>query len=134
MDYQYCRPREKYHHNVRKNLDYFILEKYRLCLYWLERGYDVVGVALSLYPTLHFSGNFWWSKSKHLDKLPTQIRRTYYAPEMYVCSQPNGKYISICQMTNQKSNEQLRKISDYDILLQSTSVPLQNKESTFTKY
>ena len=113
-------------HQRRRNLDYFILEKHDLCLRFLNNGYDVVGTALSLYPSLHFSGNFWWAKSSHLDRLPTEIRGTYYAPEMYICCHPNGKYISLCQHTNHHTNEELRKITDKDLIKNSTSIPIDN--------
>lgn len=113
-------------YNVRRNLDYFILEKHDICIWWMEHGYDVVGTALSLYPTLHFSGNFWWATSEHLDKLPIEIRPTYYGAEMYICSQPNGSYMSICQHTNTHSLEKLCEITDTNIIIQSTSIPLDN--------
>jgi hypothetical protein len=49
---------------------------------------------------LHYSGNFWWSKSEHISKLPNPIA---WAPdvdlprwrmmcEMWLCQIPNGKY------------------------------------------
>lgn len=113
-------------HEIRRNLDYFILEKHQICIHWLDRGYDAVGVALCLFPALHFSGNFWWTKSSHLEKLPKEIRPTYYAPEMYICSQPNGKYISICQHTNKRPKSLLMKIPDENILKQSTTIPIYN--------
>lgn len=117
---------QKEFHERRRNLDYFILEKHELCLRFLHEGYDVVGTALSLYPSLHFSGNFWWTKSSHLDRLPTEIRATYYAPEMYICCHPNGNYKSICQHTNHYTNEELRKISDEELITNSTSTPIEN--------
>lgn len=117
---------EKSFHQIRRNLDYFILEKHNLCLRFLDDGYDAVGTALTLYPSLHFSGNFWWAKSTHLDRLPSEIRATYYAPEMYICSHPNGKYISLCQHTNHYTNEELRKVTDKDLIKNSTSTPIVN--------
>jgi hypothetical protein len=121
-------------HETRKNLDYFILEKHEICAYWLDNGYDAVGTALSLFPTLHFSGNFWWAKSSHIDNLPKEIRPTYYAPEMYICSNPNGKYISICQHTNSRPKDVLSKITDENIIKQSTTIPLYNTFDVFTHF
>lgn len=121
-------------HEIRRNLDYFILEKHEICIHWLDRGYDAVGVALSLFPTLHFSGNFWWAKSSHLERLPADIRPTYYAPEMYICSHPNGKYMSICQHTNRRPKSVLAKIPDENILQQSTTIPLYNTQDQFVQY
>lgn len=125
---------EKVFHETRRNLDYFILEKHDICIHWLDRGYDAVGVSLSLFPSLHFSGNFWWAKSGHLDKLPKEIRPTYYAPEMYICSQPNGKYISICQHTNRRPKSILSKIPNENIIKQSTSIPLFNITDSAVKF
>lgn len=113
-------------HETRKNLDYFILEKHEICIFWLDHGYDAVGASLALYPSLHFSGNFWWAKSSHLQDLPLKIRNTYYAPEMYVCSLPKGRYISICQHTNSKPLKELSTLSDDAILKQSTCIPNEN--------
>lgn len=117
---------EKHFHETRRNLDYFILEKHEICTWWMDHGYDAVGTSLSLHPTLHFSGNFWWTRSEHINQLPKEIRSTYYAPEMYICSHPNGRYISICQHTNTHNLVELHKTTDADIILQSTSIPIDN--------
>ena len=115
-------------HQQRKNLDYFILERHEVCLFWLDKNYDAVGTALSLYPTMHFSGNFWWAKSSHLDRLPpTVVTDGYLAPEMYVCSFPGGKYISVCQTTNTQSITDFMGLTNTDILKQSTCVPILNR-------
>lgn len=115
-------------HQQRKNLDYFILERYEICLFWLDHNYDAVGAALSLYPAMHFSGNFWWAKSSHLDRLPpTVVSKGYLAPEMYVCGFPEGRYISVCQTTNSKSITDFKGLSNMDILKQSTCVPIINR-------
>jgi hypothetical protein len=106
-------------HDVRKHLDYITLEKHEVCLFWLDHGYDAVGSSLSLYPTLHFSGNFWWTKSSHLRKLPTEVRNTYLGPEMYICCDPDGRYISICA-------DKKQDLPDHEILKQSTCVPHNN--------
>lgn len=113
-------------HDRRQNLNFFILEKHEACLFWLRNGYDAVGTALSLYPTLHFSGNFWWTTSDHLKKLPKEIRDTYYAPEMYICSCPEDKYISVCQTTNDKKRSNYESLQLDDILKQSTITPIKN--------
>lgn len=119
--------KQKVFHERRKNLDYFILERYDSCIFWLDRNYDAVGTSLSLFPSLHFSGNFWWAKSSHLDCLPTKLKKGYLAPEMYICSAPNGKYISVCQSTNHKVRNDYVSLSGKDILKQSTCVPIYNR-------
>jgi hypothetical protein len=45
---------------------------------------------------------------------------------MYICSHPNGKYISICQHTNKRPKKLLMKIPNENILKQSTSIPIYN--------
>lgn len=114
------------YHQRRKNLDFFILVQHEICIFWLDNNYDAVGTTLSLYPSLHFSGNFWWTTSRHLSRLPTTIRDTYYAPEMYICSIPEGKYISVCQTTNDKCVEDYKLMSRETILKQSTNAPIKN--------
>lgn len=113
-------------HERRRNLNYFILEQYDVCLFWLNQYYDAVGTALSMFPSLHFSGNFWWTRSSHLDRLPREINDSYLAPEMYICSHPKGKYISVCQGTNDYKLMELSPQSREQILRQSTSVPIRN--------
>lgn len=119
--------KEKIYHERRRNLDFFILEQYEICLFWLDRQYDAVGTALSLYPAVHFSGNFWWTTSRHLSRLSPTLRDTYYAPEMYICSDPDGKYISLCQTTNTDKVEKYRLLSKEEILRQSTTFPIKNR-------
>ena len=87
----------------------------------LLEKYDAVGCSLTKLPTLHFSGNFWWSKSEHLNKLPMTIGNGYLDPEMYICSHPNSKYISLSQTTNEGSIMDEMKRSDNEILNEITS-------------
>jgi len=119
--------RMKEFHERRKNLDFFVLERHEVCLFWLDQNYDAVGTAMSLYPALHFSGNFWWTRSSHLDRLsPTIISASYLAPEMYVCSFPGGKYISVCQSTNDLPHTHYVGMTNRDILKQSTCLSIIN--------
>lgn len=116
-------------HVQRRNLDYFILERHDVCLFWLDHHYDAVGTSLSLYPAMHFSGNFWWARSSHLDRLPpTVVTDGYLAPEMYVCSFPGGRYISVCQTTNTQTLTDFTGLSNMDILRQSTCIPILNRQ------
>jgi hypothetical protein len=65
---------------LKKNLDswrifmeYFLIDKYNLCLEELYNGNDVCGVQLKKTPNtefFHYSGNFWWSSSDFIKKLP----------------------------------------------------------------
>ena len=60
--------------NWRKIMEHFCIENYDLCLKNLE-NYDLVGCnyipvrGVDGLPA-HYSGNFWWSKSEFLKKLP----------------------------------------------------------------
>jgi hypothetical protein len=93
------RPMNSEYHNRRKNLNYYILKKHELCLKLLNK-YDVIGCTLYRYPKIHFSGNFWWSKSTHIQRLKKTVSDNYLACEMYICSYVNGKYISLSNTTN----------------------------------
>ena len=76
---------EKCYNDWRKLCDYFTLTKWRLSVELLEY-YDCVGINIHNFPKIHYSGNYWWSKSEHLNKL-TDINDNYYlSPEMYICS------------------------------------------------
>ena len=85
---------EKNYHDWRRILDYFTLTKWRLSIELLEY-YDCVGINLCNFPKIHFSGNYWWTTSEHLNKLK-QIEDDYYlSPEMYLCSYPKTNKICI---------------------------------------
>lgn len=85
----------------RKILNYYTLTLHKLNLELLET-YDAVGCSLTNSPSLHFSGNFWWSKSEHVRNLPPS-GNSYLDPEMYICKhhdESKYKYISLSQSTN----------------------------------
>ena len=73
--------------------DYFTIEKWKLNILLLEY-YDCIGINLRFYPKIHYSGNFWWSKSTHINML-NNIDDSYLSPEMYVCSKKNTKYANL---------------------------------------
>lgn len=70
---------------------YFALYKYKEVFEHLET-YDCVGVNYQNVPKNHYSGNFWWTKSSHLQKLNPDIGPTYLDPEMWIASYADGKY------------------------------------------
>jgi len=79
-------------------LSYFNIYNANICLNALNKC-DAVGVNLQKnvndHTPLHYSGNFWWSKSSHIRKL-TDIRDNYYnSPEFWVTSLPGGRYKSL---------------------------------------
>ena len=106
--------------------DYFILKKWRLLIELLNY-YDCVGINLKNFPKKHFSGNFWWSKSDHINKLHN-INNGYLSPEMYICSHLKTNYISIYQSyinhgnTNYPETE-YSNISDCDLINNINFIP-----------
>ncbi len=52
----------------REYMVHFNITKYKDAIEKLE-DYDAYGVDLHTHPYLHYSGNFWWSKSEHIKKL-----------------------------------------------------------------
>uniref|UniRef100_A0A6C0LFW4 Glycosyl transferase family 1 domain-containing protein n=1 Tax=viral metagenome TaxID=1070528 RepID=A0A6C0LFW4_9ZZZZ len=75
--------------------DYFIIHKWRLSVELLQY-YDCVGTNLKNFPKKHYSGNFWWSKSEHINTL-RDINDGYLSCEMYIFSNMKTNYVSIHQ-------------------------------------
>ena len=42
---------------------YFLVEKWREAVAWLEQGYDVAACQIQEEPGLHASGNMWWARA-----------------------------------------------------------------------
>lgn len=60
-------------HSWRKYMEHFLINEYEKCIDSLSSGFDACGVQLRGTPRtnlLHFSGNFWWTKSDYVKKLP----------------------------------------------------------------
>ena len=74
--------------------NYFTIKKWKINVLLLEY-FDCIGINLKYYPNIHFSGNFWWSKSKYINKLNNNINKNYLSPEMYICSDKDVKIVSI---------------------------------------
>jgi hypothetical protein len=79
-------------------LSYFNIYKHEICISHLKE-YDAVGVNLKREPNsnipIHFSGNFWWSKSSYIKTLQKCEHTCYNSPEFWVTSMNNGKYLSL---------------------------------------
>lgn len=58
-------------------LDYFIINQWSSNIKHLET-HDVVGVRDAVSRDLVMSGNFWWSKTEHIQKLPDPIKSELY--------------------------------------------------------
>ena len=76
-------------------LTYFNIDRYADCLEQLKDN-DVVGVNIYNFIMLHYSGNFWWSKSSYIKK-STQycFQYTYNAPEYWITLSREGSYVNI---------------------------------------
>ena len=70
---------------------YWNIKKWRLAIRMLL-DYDTYGC--NAIAKQHYSGNFWWTKSSHLKKLPVFIDSYYTAPEDYICKK-NDKMFNI---------------------------------------
>jgi hypothetical protein len=86
---------------------YFLVTKWENCVEKLI-NYGACGVDLRVQPTLHFSGNFWWSRADNIISLPSPIEfnnlKKYPNPlnsirhnqEFWICyNKQNKKYISL---------------------------------------
>ena len=89
--------------------NYFTITKWRLSIELLYY-YDSVGTNLKNFPKKHYSGNFWWSKSEHINKLE-DIDIQYLSSEMYILSYMKTNYVSIYQSYTNHGN------TNYDIKL-----------------
>ena len=113
--------------NRRLILTYYTIIQHEVNIKLLSH-FDAVGCALSAYPKTHFSGNFWWSKSKYINTLVDKIGDGYLAPEMYILSRPFGKFISLSQKSNNASLLYYHvQRSEEDIFENATTVPIYNE-------
>ena len=93
----YQTPNENHVRDWRNYMEYFIITKWQQCVNDLN-SYDVVGVSLQREPKIHYSGNFWWSKSSYVKTNEPEFKKDdsinniknskYYDTEMWIC---NGK-------------------------------------------
>ena len=74
----------------------FVIDRFPMATQLLER-FDACGVNFLFQPSMHFSGNFWWSKSSHVRTLRKKIGKDYLDPEMWICSREDGSYASMAQ-------------------------------------
>jgi hypothetical protein len=91
---------------------YFTINKWRLNIELLNY-YDCVGINLKNYPKKHYSGNFWWAKSEHLNKLKN-INNGYLSSEMYILSYLKSNYVSLYQSNVTHGNTEYDKSNYYN--------------------
>jgi len=68
----------------RKYMSYFNIEKWKYCVDILKEN-DTCGVDLRVEPSLHYSGNFWWSTCKHISGLVRVNDRPIILSERHKC-------------------------------------------------
>ncbi len=111
---------------------YFNLYKHE-DIFELLKDNDTVGVNLINKIQIHYSGNFWWSKSSHIKTKMKIIDDNYHSPEFWVTNS-KGSFISLwnsgysdagnnknCIHYNQRYNETNYKNKDINIYKMSCS-------------
>lgn len=100
----------------RQYLDWGVLENWKYCIDALET-HDIAGVNYKDLPSAHYSGNYWWTTSKHIRNLMSPSGKEWEAwwedfkrntsdiglktaadrfkDEQWACSKPNTKSYSI---------------------------------------
>lgn len=103
----------------RKMMEYFVIEKHTTCINKIQSedcdacgtearycGFPVPIKGEPLYftdytpPTHHFSGNFWWSKSSYIKKLPNlynkwlEVNKSRYIAEAFIGMTANPRFYS----------------------------------------
>jgi hypothetical protein len=70
----------------RKDMEAFVLDRWRDCVAALGAGFDVAGVRFRLKrgPLDYFAGNFWWARADYIRTLPDFVIQTRYDAELWV--------------------------------------------------
>ena len=110
--YWYCHTKGIRHFNTEKEtyiidwinlLSYWNFTKWKYAIYFLKE-FDTYGCNAIL-NKIHYSGNFWWATSKHIQKLPFIIPDYYTAPENWVCTINNKMFnIFSCNINPYNNN------------------------------
>ena len=91
-----------------KYLIYFNINKYKTCIDQLS-DHDAVGVNLMSAPALHYSGNFWWARSKYLKNLNRCEYTHYNSPEFWLTEKKNGNFLSLWDSNINHYNERYQE-------------------------
>lgn len=87
-------------------LDWIELMLYWNCTLWknaittLNSGYDTYGCMYNDEPKKHYSGNFWWTKSSYLKKLPSTIGPDYNDPEFWITTASPKSFCAYKKLIN----------------------------------
>lgn len=107
-----------------KYMLYFLVYKWKICVNNLLT-FDVCGVDLRNEPTTHFSGNFWWSKSSHILKLPkpydfndltkysNPLNSLRHNQEFWICFKNNNKFLSLWDCNINVYERHLNRYPEY---------------------
>lgn len=87
-----------------KYMIYFNINQYQTCIDRLAH-HDAVGVNLITIPKLHYSGNFWWSKSSYIRKLQPCQHIHYNSPEFWLTEHGLGSFLSLWNSNINHYNE-----------------------------
>jgi hypothetical protein len=87
-------------------MSHFLIKKWDKCIEKLLVN-DTCGVDLREEPTLHYSGNFWWTKSSYINTLPSPnefnnleqypnpLNSLRHNQEFWICYNKNEKHFSL---------------------------------------
>ena len=109
----YNKPTERNVSDLIDYLSYFNIYYHSKCIELLKLN-DAVGVNLigrDCNP-LHYSGNFWWSKSSHILKKNSINDNFYNSPEFWITNSV-GSYVSLWN-SNVHHNNSLYKFTNYE--------------------
>jgi len=85
---------------------HFLVTNWKHCIKKLIE-FDTCGVDLRDEPTLHYSGNFWWSKAdniislpsptefNNLIKYPNPLNSIRHNQEFWICHNKNKRFVSL---------------------------------------
>ena len=83
---------------------HFNINQYKTCIEQLA-DHDTVGVNLFTTHPIHYSGNFWWARSKYLKNLKQCENNHYNSPEFWLTEDNLGKFSSLWHSNINHYNE-----------------------------
>lgn len=84
--------------NWRRDMMYWLVNKYQICTDVLDRGFNTVGIFYVFhYYTRHYAGNFFWADSDYLAKLSpiTEVENRFKAEFVLFSKYEKKKHISL---------------------------------------
>ena len=88
----------------RNIMEWRLIHQHEKCLELLKE-YDTIGINKMSHPhPPHYSGNFWWARGSHYQKLPRRIGRNYLDPERYILSVDCNSFSIYNTATNHYNN------------------------------